>query len=826
MNSTSPDSASHLTRPLLLTVGFLVLVLAAVMLYPSIHPYGGMSLRNSADDIKTRSLQILTALELDSTGYSVEAQMFSRPEYLERLYARHGMTEGNRLLRENGLGYNWKARLHAQDTSELVIHLGSSSTPTKLQRLSGEISFRYDAQGKLVRLLIPISDSLHLPSRSAEEALGHARKVLAAHARPAFLGPLLRSNAVTDSGSGYRFSGLGYLHAELPQSDEHTFVWAVYDQQLEDTVDCSVTVSGNIITNFEHAYRSTNAGVVDDTAFAEIVEIVFYAVLGILTLIGGFRRLRAYEIGFRSAIAIGITSAVLMGTWLYIQIMRERMMDIEIILSLIIAPLFVGLGFLLLWAISESVCRETWKEKLISFDLLFHGHFLHSRLGSALLTGLTAGAGLLVLGLLAGWAVSLWEPVWMLQRSGDSIEFVSTPIPSLFLIGESLFSNLAGATFFLVFFISLLRQRVRSTAIVAAIAALILTLIDIPNLVPLPDAYLVLLPVLIALVLLFLYSDVVATITAMTTLTVLSKGLVFLMPGNSGFFGDALLLGAAAVVLIICAIIAMTTADRVTDPEDVAPVFQRHITERQRLARELEIARDVQMSFLPKRNPVISGLDIASHCAPALEVGGDYYDFIEMGPKKLGIAIGDVSGKGTQAAFYMTLTKGFLKALGRMSDSPSRVLAELNRLFYDNVERGHFISMIYAVFDMDKHLLTVARAGHSPVMRRRADSSVEIIQSKGIALGFEAGKTFSETIEEVTVPLESGDVFVFYTDGYPEAMTRAREEFGEKRLTESLENHRDNNAQSVLDHLYTETQRFTGRALQHDDMTMVVVHVN
>lgn len=827
MKHNAPDSATPLIRPLLLTAGSIILIVTAVLLYPSVHPYGGLALSDDEDAIREESRKVLASMELDSAAYAIETNIFSRPSYLDRIYTLHGIAEGNRLLREDGIGYTWRARVQAEDTSQMVIHLGTSSTTSKMQLLAGEISMHYDARGKLVRLIVPVSDSLELPPQTAADALEEARSVLLRHARPAFLEPILHSSVLEENGTtGDRFSGIGYLHAELPRREEHTFVWAVYDRQLEDTVDCSVTVSGKIVTNFEHAYRSTDSDVLDSTAFAEIAEIVFYAVVGILMLVVGFRRLRAYEIGFRSAIVIGITSAVLMGIWLFVQIMDERMMDLEVIVSLIIAPLFVGLGFLLLWAISESVCRETWKEKLISFDLLFHGHLLHSRVGSALLTGIAGGAALLVLGLLTSWLVSLWEPLWILQRNSDSIDFISTPYPPLFLIGEAVFSNIAGTTFFLVFFVSLLRQRIRSTALLLAVAAVALTLIDIPNLVPLPNAYLGLLPVFVMLVLLFVYSDLVTTITAMTTVTIMNKGLVFLVPGNSQFFGDAMVIAAVAVFLIILALIAMMTSDRVTDPEDVAPVFQRHITERQRLARELEIARDVQMSFLPKHNPVITGLDIASHCAPALEVGGDYYDFIEIGPRKIGIAIGDVSGKGTQAAFYMTLTKGFLKALGRMSESPSQVLAELNRLFYENVERGHFISMIYAVFDMDEHQLTVARAGHTPVMRRRADSSVDVIQSRGIALGFEAGETFSDTIEEVTVPLAEGDVFVFYTDGYPEAMTRAREEFGEKRLTESLEQHQGGNAQSILDHLYTETQRFTGRALQHDDMTMVVVNVN
>jgi phosphoserine phosphatase RsbU/P len=284
------------------------------------------------------------------------------------------------------------------------------------------------------------------------------------------------------------------------------------------------------------------------------------------------------------------------------------------------------------------------------------------------------------------------------------------------------------------------------------------------------------------------------------------------------------LLAFGAVVLLY-ALVSLVTRDTVRDFETIAPRFQRHISERQRLSRELEIAREVQMGFLPKHDPHFPGLDIASRCAPAMEVGGDYYDFIDLGPDKIGIAIGDVSGKGTQAAFYMTLTKGFLKALGRFSTSPSRVLVEMNRLFYENVERGNFISMIYAVFDLNTHSVTIARAGHTPVMRMDSDHHVDVIQSRGMALGFEGGDKFEQTIEEVTLPIHAGDIFVLYTDGYPEAMTTKREEFGEERLAVTLQRHAGDSAAQILDGLYRETRRFAGKAEQHDDMTMVVVRV-
>jgi serine phosphatase RsbU (regulator of sigma subunit) len=264
----------------------------------------------------------------------------------------------------------------------------------------------------------------------------------------------------------------------------------------------------------------------------------------------------------------------------------------------------------------------------------------------------------------------------------------------------------------------------------------------------------------------------------------------------------------------------------VTDFDDLMPAFAKHITERQRLQQELEIARIVQMSFLPKANPSMAELDIASRCAPALEVGGDYYDFIDLPEKRLGVAVGDVSGKGTQAAFFMTLTKGFVRALAEVSGSPSAVLTQVNKLFYENVDRGVFISMVYGVFDTQRHILTLARAGHNPVIMRKTQANdVQVVNPMGLALGLDPGATFAKSIQEVSIPFQSGDLFVFYTDGFPEAMNKTLEEFGEERLCRTVEKYANGSAAEIMDGVFAEMRQFVGKAKQHDDMTIVVVKV-
>jgi phosphoserine phosphatase RsbU/P len=207
-------------------------------------------------------------------------------------------------------------------------------------------------------------------------------------------------------------------------------------------------------------------------------------------------------------------------------------------------------------------------------------------------------------------------------------------------------------------------------------------------------------------------------------------------------------------------------------------------------------------------------------------VGGDYYDFIEFGPKKLGVAIGDVSDKGIPAAFYMTLTKGLLKSQARSGMTPENVLIRLNSLFYENAKRNVFLSMIYGVFDMEAKTFDFARAGHNPVILHRShEHGTEELNPRGIALGLEPGPIFEQTIEHKRISVKSGDTILLYTDGFNEARNRFQEEFGEKRLMSIIETYNAFSAEELLNQIREEILMFTSGAVQHDDMTAVLIKI-
>lgn len=293
------------------------------------------------------------------------------------------------------------------------------------------------------------------------------------------------------------------------------------------------------------------------------------------------------------------------------------------------------------------------------------------------------------------------------------------------------------------------------------------------------------------------------------------------------FFGHALLAWLIVAILLVLGLVALWRGPHITFEIEEEPTHIRRIKERTRLQKELEIARRVQLGLLPRINPKLSGFDIAGVCLPAQEVGGDYFDFIALGEGRLGIAIGDVSGKGVPAAIYMTLTKGVLQSQAESALSPKQVLGRVNSLLHRNIERSWYVSMFYAVLRSDEKRLCFARAGHHPaiVFNKRRTRPL-ILQPGGIALGLDCGEVFERTLVEGEITLEPGDTLVLYTDGLTEAMNGKREEFGEPRLLTLLREQKSNSAEGLLQQVISAVQDFVGEAPQHDDMTIVVLQVH
>jgi sigma-B regulation protein RsbU (phosphoserine phosphatase) len=244
--------------------------------------------------------------------------------------------------------------------------------------------------------------------------------------------------------------------------------------------------------------------------------------------------------------------------------------------------------------------------------------------------------------------------------------------------------------------------------------------------------------------------------------------------------------------------------------------------ERQKIREELSLALRIQQGLLPKGAPSLPGLDIAGSSRPALQVGGDYYDFIEIGRSKLLVVVADVAGKGMSAALYMSKVQGMVQLAAHMYRSPKEMLSHINRRIFDGIERRSFITMILALFDLEKKQVRICRAGHNRALIG-VNGSLEFVESPGIGLGLERGPIFDRELREVVRPIRPGSIFLFYTDGVTEAMNPEGKQFGETPVKRILAAKRHLSAGEIQHHMLSAVEEFQGSAEPHDDVTMVVV---
>ncbi len=189
--------------------------------------------------------------------------------------------------------------------------------------------------------------------------------------------------------------------------------------------------------------------------------------------------------------------------------------------------------------------------------------------------------------------------------------------------------------------------------------------------------------------------------------------------------------------------------------------------------------------------------------------------------------VGDVSGKGTSAALYMSKAQGILRTLSEFDFSPQELFIKTNTLLYKSMEKNSFISVIGAKFDITKKRILLARAGHLPLyLFRAADRSVDKLVPKGIVLGISKENLFDRNLEQIEIDYNQGDIFLFVTDGVVEARNYAGEEFDGDKLLEILKDKSDLDAKGIRDCIINEVEKFAGSNSQYDDMTVVVVKVS
>jgi serine phosphatase RsbU (regulator of sigma subunit) len=244
---------------------------------------------------------------------------------------------------------------------------------------------------------------------------------------------------------------------------------------------------------------------------------------------------------------------------------------------------------------------------------------------------------------------------------------------------------------------------------------------------------------------------------------------------------------------------------------------ERRETER-RAAYELEIARRVQARLFPQRLPELESLEYAGACVQTHQVGGDYYDFLDLGQARLCLVVGDIAGKGIAAALLMANLQANLRSqCATAVEQPEQLLGSVNRLFYENTADNAYATLFYSEFDDRTCRLRYANCGHLPGLVVSSDGTVKRLSSTASVLGlFTEWPCHTEELQ-----LCPGDLFAIYTDGITEALNQRDEEFGEARLLDVMTRARDLSPSDIVANVFEEVRRFSGDQ-QRDDVTLIV----
>lgn len=248
-------------------------------------------------------------------------------------------------------------------------------------------------------------------------------------------------------------------------------------------------------------------------------------------------------------------------------------------------------------------------------------------------------------------------------------------------------------------------------------------------------------------------------------------------------------------------------------------MLQKEMVVRERLETEVQLARQIQQTFIPETLPQLDGWELAARWKTARQVGGDFYDVFELPDRKLGLFIADVADKGVPAALFMALTRTLVRAAVIDSDSPAEAMSRVNDLLIPDTRQGMFVTAVYAVLDLEQKELTYVNAGHNPPLWVKQNGNVERLTRTAIALGVIA----SQAVEQCTIHFESGDSLFLYTDGLTEAFNAENVFYGEGRLLEAIDCSSCYSASDLLDVVEKSLLDFVQDMPPADDLTMLVL---
>jgi len=677
-----------------------------------------------------------------------------------------------------------------------------------------KLSIKFDFNGNLVgfHLQNPAADRLY--SLKDEEATELALKYL--------------TQQFVDT------TGLSITDKVFRQNDqsllEYKFTFSKGSPLSGDLVEnYEVDVVGNRVLRYQAGLfvdelDNENSNYHNQEVGSKMLSLLLWLLTGVLGVYYLFKKLRHDELEFKRGRQIGVFAFIV--TWTLIAL-RDWHDWQQALLGGGLVGVFTGIGIMLAYSVADSLNREAQPSQYALLDVLWRGFLRVRELGESFLKALfIAGISLAGVGLLTSLASSFG--VGYIEFNAKAYEVFYSREKIIAMVLSNLTTSLAITLMLFSLLAAELGKRIQNSKMLIMTFAFLLNLANIRlfDFQPAAGAFLLFMPISVFWVYSTLKQNVITIFIAVFIWR--QACLLLLLPNVDDVFLSfpGLVFCLFIIAILVVGILLSRSQRSVKEFADYVPSYVSRIAERERQLKELEIARGVQTRFLPQSIPQFSSLDIACICKPAMEVGGDYYDFMLNGNNSLGVIIGDVSGKGVSAAFYMTMVKGIIKTLSKSITNPVGLLSEMNCIFYENVPKDVFVSVIYGEFDLENNLLRFARAGHNPLLYFQSkDAQIKLILPKGMAIGLEKGPLFKRTIEEVQVPFSENDIFVFFTDGISETVSKSGEEFGDRRLSEVIRNCSGQTSAELTASIVREVALFSNSAKQHDDLTMVVVKI-
>ncbi len=805
----------------LLVLGVISLLIFSLYLN-SIIPYNSIDLKLNKSEALKIAEKFLADKKLDTKDFKIFASVTHNTNaffYLQKQYGIKGAQEIISRVNNNGLDFVW-------------IFFWYKNVPTSTLYERFIISIAKDGKIVSYQHIVP-EKSKYFDNKEAHISKEEANNIAVS---------FLRNNKIDLTGFINDVSNI----KKLENRTNYTFNWTKQRSDDKAVEKITLMIQGNEVGRLTILFgipESEKNIITQSQSNQSMLLSLSYVYLFLLFLIIQVVFLKKYhegEIGAKTAsyVFFIIWTSLVIETLLKFKILSfgsnigQLSTDgmglvILFILIFILWPFFSIMGFSS-WSIGESLGRAKFGNKFISIDSFFNKKFFTLNVSNSILNGYSAGfLGLGIITFLMIIFINYFNVFIDITKYNLSLSS-SLPflVPVLYAASSSFFSEMVFRLLPNMYFFKLFNSKVKSlliSSLLWTIYAMSFWGLNI-SIYPIYFEWVLFFIIGIYHGYIFWKFDILTVISSSFIIIGIMQSIPLITNKVDTFFYQGILSLFILSIPIFVAIIGQFKRKIFVDESIHIPEHIKRITERARMSKELEIARDVQMQLLPKEFPKIDNFEIEGVCVPANEVGGDYYDFIRISDSKLGLVIGDVSGKGVSAAIYMTLTKGVIQSHSETDLPPEIVLSKVNKSLYLMMEKKSFVTLFIGIVDLKEKTLNYCRAGHNPLLLLK-HSKKEIIplKPKGIALGIEKGQIFNRTLQVEKINLNKGDLVVFYTDGFSEAMNRNLDEFTEQRLCESIIKNRDKPVKEIITSALSDVNNFVKGHPQHDDMTIVVM---